>query len=112
MTQIQIIYLIGGAAAILLAAMIALLVIRSRLRFDLAAVIAYHDLGPAAALHLLRDWSGRVSPRQRQRLAALIRAHDALHWLWLAAGGDRVRERRRLECRLEADPLQTARLLQ
>jgi len=80
--------------------------------FDLAAVIAYHDLGPAAALHLLRDWSGRVSPRQRQRLAALIRAHDALHWLWLAAGGDRVRERRRLECRLEADPLQTARLLQ
>lgn len=73
--------------------------------FDLAAVIAYHDLGPAAALHLLRDWSGRVSPRRRQRLAALIRAHDILHWLWLVGGGDRVRERQRVERRLAADPL-------
>lgn len=73
--------------------------------FDLAAVIAYHDLGAAAALHLLRAWSGRVSPRRRQRLAALIRAHDILHWLWLVAGGDRVRERQRVERRLEAEPL-------
>lgn len=73
--------------------------------FDLAAVIAYHDLGGAASLHLLRDWSGRVSPRRRRRLAALIRAHDILHWLWLVAGGDGHGERQRLERRLEADPL-------
>ncbi len=73
--------------------------------FDLAAVIAYHELGAAAALHLLREWSGRVSPRRRRRLAALIRAHDILHWLWLVAGGDRLRERQRLERRLETDPL-------
>jgi len=73
--------------------------------FDVAAVIAYHDLGPAAALHLLRAWSGRVSPRRRQRLAELIRAYDALHWLWLAAGGDGLRERERVERRLAAEPL-------
>ncbi len=73
--------------------------------FDLAAVIAYHDLGPAAALHLLRAWSGRVSPRRRQRLAELIRAHDVLYWLWLAAGGDGLRERQRVERRLAAEPL-------
>lgn len=73
--------------------------------FDLAAVIGYHDLGRAGALHLLRAWSGRVSPRRRQRLAALMRAHDALHWLWLAAGGDGQRERERVERRLAAETL-------
>jgi DNA recombination protein RmuC len=48
MTQIQIIYLLGGAATVLLTVVIALLVVRSRLRSDLAAVTHAGEMEKAA----------------------------------------------------------------
>ena len=47
MTQIQIIYLIGGLAGLLLIAVVALLVVRSRLRGDLAALTRFAELEKA-----------------------------------------------------------------
>ena len=44
MTQIQIIYLTGGAAGLLLVAAIALLVVRSRLKADLAAMVRLTEM--------------------------------------------------------------------
>ena len=48
MTQIQIVYLIGGAAGLLLVATIALLVVRSRLKADLAAMVRLGEMEKAA----------------------------------------------------------------
>lgn len=71
--------------------------------FDVAAVVAYHDLGEAASAHLLEAWAeGAADDALRRRLAHLVRAHDALHWLWLvAAGGHPAAERLALEHRLD-----------
>lgn len=74
MTQIQIIYLIGGAAAILLAAMIALLVIRSRLRFDLAAVTHAGEMERAALEASLASVRQQLGTLQ----ADLTRSEDQL----------------------------------
>lgn len=76
--------------------------------FDVAAVIAYHDLDTAAADYLLQAWCGGDEATRdglRLRLERLVRVHDALHWLWLAAGGRSLPgERERLDTRLAGFP--------
>ncbi len=54
--------------------------------FDLAAVVAYHDLSSAEAAVLLDAYEEAGGDVDETRLVAMTRAYDALHWLWLAAG--------------------------
>lgn len=53
--------------------------------FDLAVVVAHHDLDRQQAETLLSAYSGGVTAERRQRLDAQVQTYDALHWLWLAA---------------------------
>lgn len=52
--------------------------------FDLASLIAYHDLPDAAAAMLLEAYAGERAGEYRERLQTQIRLFDALQWLWLA----------------------------
>lgn len=52
--------------------------------FDLASLIAYHDLGAAETRLLLSTYSGGSDPAMAERLQAQIRIYDALQWLWFA----------------------------
>ncbi|MEJ2602597.1 MAG: phosphotransferase [Gammaproteobacteria bacterium] len=73
--------------------------------FDVAAIVAYHDLDAAAARCLLEAWADSPDERIRARLTRLVWAHDALHWLWLVAtGAGRDGEMQRLEDRLAVSP--------
>lgn len=53
--------------------------------FDLASVVAYHDLDPDCAAALLDAHTGGIDGAVRERFAAQLRLFDALQWLWLAA---------------------------
>lgn len=53
--------------------------------FDVATVVAYHDLGEATADRLLAAYLGDDDPDARERLSRVMRGYDALHWLWLKA---------------------------
>ena len=52
--------------------------------FDLASVVAYHDLDQALADALLDAYAGGADGELRERLSEQIRIYDAIHWLWLA----------------------------
>ena len=52
--------------------------------FDLASVVAYHDLEKALATALLDAYAGGADGELRERLNDQIRIYDAIHWLWLA----------------------------
>ena len=57
--------------------------------FDLATIVAHHELDSADAQRLLAaygDVDGRDLPAE---LPQAVRAYDALHWLWAAARRDR-----------------------
>lgn len=86
MTQVQLIYLIGGAAGLFLAAVIALLVVRSRLKADLTAMTHLGEMEKAALEEKL------TSARQQLETA---RAD-------LASLADRLDQRRDAMSRLEA----------
>ena len=51
--------------------------------FDLATIVAHHDLDERSARTLLAAYAGGEA--DGDRLALQIRRYDALHWLWLAA---------------------------
>lgn len=53
--------------------------------FDLASVVAYHDLDDTIRDRLLDAWAGGRDPVLAERLAAKIRVFDAVQWLWLAS---------------------------
>ncbi len=53
--------------------------------FDLASVIAYHQLDSMAADTLLIAYAGGNDADMRERLAEQVRLYDAMHWLWLAS---------------------------
>ena len=69
--------------------------------FDLASVVAYHDLERGHAERLLGAYAGGVDSSLRERFQAALSQFDALQWLWLAA-----RESRR------SDADQLARLIE
>jgi thiamine kinase len=52
--------------------------------FDLASVVAYHDLQKALAIALLDAYAGGADGELRERLDDQVRIYDAIHWLWLA----------------------------
>ncbi|HZD52718.1 MAG TPA: choline/ethanolamine kinase family protein [Woeseiaceae bacterium] len=52
--------------------------------FDLACLIAYHDLDETRAGVLLSAYAGSDAGEPRERLERQIRLFDALQWLWLA----------------------------
>ena len=52
--------------------------------FDLASLIAYHDLSDKKAQHLLSAYAGGASRELAERLAEQVRLYDAIQWLWLA----------------------------
>jgi thiamine kinase len=53
--------------------------------FDLASLIAYHDLGSKRAGRLLDSYTGARDPEAQERLELQLRLYDAIQWLWLAA---------------------------
>jgi thiamine kinase-like enzyme len=53
--------------------------------FDLASLIAYHDLGSTHAGRLLDSYTGARDPEAKERLELQLRLYDAIQWLWLAA---------------------------
>lgn len=54
--------------------------------FDLASLIAYHELSPDVSQAWLDAYLGaNVLPENRERLEQQCRLFDALHWLWMAA---------------------------
>lgn len=53
--------------------------------FDLASLIAYHDLGGKQSDRLLQCYSGARTSEARERLELQLRVYDALQTLWLAA---------------------------
>jgi thiamine kinase-like enzyme len=53
--------------------------------FDLASLIAYHDLGSKPADRLLDSYTGARDPEAKERLELQLRLYDAIQWLWLAA---------------------------
>ena len=53
--------------------------------FDLASIVAYHDLGTDLADTLLGTYAGGADALLRERYWAQARLFDALQWLWLAA---------------------------
>ena len=68
--------------------------------FDLASLIAYHDLSRDLLQTWLSAYFGNALPEHRERLEQLRRSYDALHWLWMAARCSVSRndeQRRRLE---------------
>ena len=53
--------------------------------FDLATVVAHHELTTSQAELLLEAYFGDDCRRWREQLIRQERLYDALHWLWLAA---------------------------
>jgi len=53
--------------------------------FDLASLIGFHDMDDRCADVLLSAYKDGSDPASRERLAELVRAYDALQWLWFAA---------------------------
>jgi len=53
--------------------------------FDLASLIAYHDLGRKYADRLLHSYTGARDPQAQERLELQLRRYDAVQWLWFAA---------------------------
>jgi thiamine kinase-like enzyme len=53
--------------------------------FDLASLIGFHDLGDRRSDILLSAYAGGSHRAARERLAELVRAYDALQWLWFSA---------------------------
>jgi thiamine kinase-like enzyme len=53
--------------------------------FDLASLIAYHDLGSKHAGMLLDSYAGGRDAEAKERLQLQLRIYDAIQWLWLAA---------------------------
>ena len=53
--------------------------------FDLASVIAYHDLESRQVDALLSAYAGNDDSSLREQLREQLRLFDALQWLWLAA---------------------------
>lgn len=78
--------------------------------FDVASLIAYHDLGQRVSDAWLEAYVGEVLPEHRERLRQLCRLYDALHWLWIAArcsiSQSELQHRRmeRLRQRIESRP--------
>lgn len=52
--------------------------------FDLASVIAYHDLDGSQRDRLLRAYAASSDGEERERLELQLRLFDPLQWLWLA----------------------------
>ena len=52
--------------------------------FDLASLIAYHELDDACSMNLLSTYAGGVTAELRERLANQVRLYNALYCLWLA----------------------------
>jgi thiamine kinase len=52
--------------------------------FDLASVVAYHDLKAGHIGWLLDAYTGGRDPEAKERLELQIRLYDAVQWLWLA----------------------------
>ena len=81
MTQIQIIYVIGGAASLLLVAAIVLLVVRSRLKADLAAMAHLTEMEKTALSEKLssaREQLDRVRADLASVEAQLDQRRDAM----------------------------------
>lgn len=53
--------------------------------FDLASLIAYHELSRDVSQTWLSAYLGDALPEDRERLEQQCRLCDALHWLWMAA---------------------------
>jgi len=52
--------------------------------FDLASLIAYHDLSDKMAQDLLSAYAGGESRELAEQLQEQVRLYDAMQWLWLA----------------------------
>jgi thiamine kinase len=52
--------------------------------FDLASLIAYHELDDVHSMKLLSAYAGGVTSELRERLADQVRLYNALYCLWLA----------------------------
>ena len=52
--------------------------------FDLASLIAYHDLNEDKSHELLSAYSGGADPNTRELLGEQVRLYDAIQWLWFA----------------------------
>ena len=66
--------------------------------FDLASLIAYHDLEQDVSDAWLEAYAGQVLPEHRERLWQLCRLYDAMHWLWMAARYSISRSEVQLRC--------------
>ena len=53
--------------------------------FDIATIVAHHQLPPERADHLLDAYFDGDGARWREQLARQAEFYDALHWLWEAA---------------------------
>ena len=53
--------------------------------FDVASLIAYHDLEERVSEALLGAYTGGARGEHRERLATQLRIYDALYFVWLAA---------------------------
>jgi thiamine kinase-like enzyme len=53
--------------------------------FDIATVVAHHDLAPDRAEYLLNAYFDGDGARWNSQLARQTEFYDALHWLWAAA---------------------------
>jgi thiamine kinase len=53
--------------------------------YDLASLVAYHDLTSKQADRLLDSYTGMRMSESRERLALQLRRYDAIQWLWFAA---------------------------
>lgn len=53
--------------------------------FDVASLIAYHDLDRRQSDRLLRAYAGGTASGARERLESQLRLYDAIQALWLAA---------------------------
>ncbi len=53
--------------------------------FDLASLVAYHELASRQADILLSAYAGGAGAIDRERLDVQVRIFNALHWLWLAS---------------------------
>ena len=52
--------------------------------FDLASLIAYHDISDKKAQDLLSAYAGGESRELAEQLQEQVRLYDAMQWLWLA----------------------------
>jgi thiamine kinase len=53
--------------------------------YDLASLVAYHDLTNKQADRLLDSYTGTRISESKERLALQVRRYDAIQWLWFAA---------------------------